>query len=41
MTTLGESLLAIHEDNIPLQGVFAWCMYLTFAVDFTSSDEDL
>ncbi|KAL5522617.1 hypothetical protein ACEPAG_8634 [Sanghuangporus baumii] len=26
MTMLGESLLAIHEDNIPLQGVFAWSM---------------
>ncbi|KAL5499105.1 hypothetical protein ACEPAH_1623 [Sanghuangporus vaninii] len=26
MTMLGEALLAIHEDNIPLQGVFAWAM---------------
>ncbi|EJC97658.1 glycoside hydrolase family 1 protein [Fomitiporia mediterranea MF3/22] len=26
MTYLGESLLAIHEDNIPLEGIFAWSM---------------
>ena len=24
MTYLGEALLAIHEDNIPLAGTFAW-----------------
>lgn len=24
MTMLGEALLAIHEDNIPLMGTFAW-----------------
>ncbi|KII90092.1 glycoside hydrolase family 1 protein [Plicaturopsis crispa FD-325 SS-3] len=26
MTNLGEALLAIHEDKIPLAGVFAWAM---------------
>ncbi|EJC97652.1 glycoside hydrolase [Fomitiporia mediterranea MF3/22] len=26
MTYLGEFLLAIHEDNIPLAGTFAWAM---------------
>jgi len=26
MTYLGEVLLAIHEDNIPVQGIFAWAM---------------
>ena len=27
MTYLGESLLAIHEDGIPLAGAFAWGKY--------------
>ena len=27
MTMLGESLLAIHEDGIPLEGIFSWCAY--------------
>ncbi|KAL5499119.1 hypothetical protein ACEPAH_1637 [Sanghuangporus vaninii] len=26
MTMLGESLLAIHEDGIPLEGIFAWSL---------------
>ncbi|EJC97654.1 glycoside hydrolase family 1 protein [Fomitiporia mediterranea MF3/22] len=26
MTYLGEALLAIHEDGIPLEGTFAWAM---------------
>ncbi|KAF9002467.1 glycoside hydrolase family 1 protein [Cyathus striatus] len=26
MTYLGEILLAIHEDNIPIAGIFAWAM---------------
>lgn len=25
MTYLGEALLSIYEDNIPLMGTFAWC----------------
>lgn len=25
MTYLGEALLAIHEDGIPLMGTFPWC----------------
>ena len=28
MTMLGEALLAIHEDNIPLMGTFAWGAFL-------------
>jgi len=25
MTYLGEMLLAIHEDKLPIAGAFAWC----------------
>lgn len=31
MTYLGEALLAIHEDGIPLAGVFCWGALLSLS----------
>lgn len=32
MTYLGEMLLSIHEDNVPIAGAFSWGLFLSLIV---------
>lgn len=40
MTYLGESLLAIHEDGVPLAGTFSWCGFPLLALFWFPISDD-